>query len=176
MVVMGFDIASYKTGYFILDLENIRYKIGLIESKSKDQHERIRHLHSFSKKLFSAYEPAILIIEDCYLDEWRKHTNGTKKRGNVSTFKLLARCHGAVISATDDLIDIFYMQPTEHKELLTGMGNASKQSTIWQIQRKLNLVGIDDNMADAAALVIAYLVKRQQWDILEKIKQKYEVQ
>jgi Holliday junction resolvasome RuvABC endonuclease subunit len=71
-------------------------------------------------------------------------------------------------------MDIYYMTPNEHKELLTGIGNASKQSTIWMVQKKLGLVGIDDNQADAAALVLAYLVRRQQWNALEQIKLKYE--
>lgn len=173
MIIAGFDIASYKTGYFFLDIENINYKIGLIEAKGNNPFDRIRQIHTKSKSLLDKYNPDILIIESTYLDDWRKHKN-TKKRGNVDTLKILEKCHGAIISNTKDYQDINYMSPTEHKEALTGIGHAGKQATIWQIQKKLGIVGIDDNMGDAAALVFAYLVKRQQWDILDKIKNKYE--
>lgn len=173
MVICGLDIASYKTGYFFLDIENIQYKIGLIEAKGNNGFDRIRQIHQKSKSLLDKYNPDILVIESTYLDDWRKHKN-TKKRGSVDTLKILEKCHGAIISNTKDYMDIFYMAPSEHKETLTGMGNAGKQATIWSIQKKLGLIGIDDNMADAAALVFSYLVKKQQWPILEKIKNKYE--
>lgn len=174
MIIAGFDIASYKTGYFILDVENIRYKIGLIDVKGS-QEDRIRKLHHESKKIIKTYEPSIIILEDIYLDDWRKHANGkTKKRGNVDTFKILAKCHGAIISCTDELMDIFYLSPTEHKELLTGYGHADKRATIWSIQKKLGLSDLGNDEADAASLVLAYLMKRQQWHILEKLKNKYE--
>lgn len=173
MVICGLDIASYKTGYFFLDIENIQYKIGLIEAKGNNPFDRIRQIHKKSKELLDKYNPDILVIESTYLDDWRKHKN-TKKRGNIDTLKILEKVHGAIISNTKDYQDIIYMAPSEHKEALTGMGNAQKQSTIWQIQKKLGLVGIDDNQADAAALVLTFLVKRKQWDILEKIKRKYE--
>lgn len=173
MILIGLDIASYKTGYFILDVENIQYKIGLIEAKGNNAFDRIRQIHQKSKSLLDKYNPDIVIIESTYLDDWRKHKNG-KKRGNVDTLKILEKCHGAIISNTKDYMDIEYISPTEHKEALTGMGNAGKQSTIWTIQKRLNLIGIDDNMADAASLVLSFLVKRKQWDVLEKIKNKYE--
>lgn len=174
MIIIGLDIASYKTGYFILDIDNIRYKIGLIEAYGNNQFDRIRQIHYKSKKILETYKPDIIIIEDTYYDEWRKHKYGTKKRGNINTLKILEKCHGAIISNTDEFTDIFYMSPKEHKETLTGMGNASKQATIWSIQKKLGLVGLDDNQSDAAALVLSYLIKKEQWDILEKIKTKYE--
>jgi Holliday junction resolvasome RuvABC endonuclease subunit len=173
MVIGGFDIASYKTGYFFLDTEKINYKIGLIEAKGPNLYERIRHISNDSKSLLDKYNPDLLIIESTYLDDWRKNKKG-KKRGNIDTLKTLEKVHGAIIANTKNYMDIHYMTPTEHKEALTGMGNAGKQATIWSIQKKLGLVGIDDNMGDAAALVLTYLVKRKQWHILEKIKNKYE--
>lgn len=172
MILIGLDIASYKTGWFAMDIENIRFKIGLLEMTGSTE-DRIRTLHQKSKHLFKTYQPSMLIIETTYLDEQRKH-KFSKQRGNVNTLKILEKCQGSVISASDDLVDIYYMAPKEHKELLTGMGNASKQSTIWTIQKRLGLVDIDDNMADAAALVISHLVKKQQWDILEQFKSKFE--
>lgn len=174
MIIAGFDIASYKTGYFFLDIDAINFKTGLIQATGDSQFRRIRKIHNDSKQLLNKYNPDIIIIEDTYLDEVRKYTKGSRKRGNINTLKILEKCHGAIISNTKEYQDIFYMMPSEHKELLTGMGNAQKQSTIWVIQKKLGLVGIDDNQADAAALVLAYLVKKQAWDILEKIKTKYE--
>jgi Holliday junction resolvasome RuvABC endonuclease subunit len=174
MVIGGFDIASYKTGYFFLDTDKINYKIGLIEAKGPNLYERVRQISDKSKLLFDKYNPDLIIIESTYLDDWRKHKKGSKKRGNIDTLKTLEKCHGAIIANTKDFMDIKYMTPTEHKEALTGMGHAGKQSTIWTIQKKLNLVGIDDNMADSAALVLTYLVKKKQWHILEKIKNKYE--
>lgn len=174
MRLLGLDIASYKTGYFVLDIETINYKIGLIEAKGNNPFDRIRQMHNKSKELLDKYTPDILIIESTYLDDWRKHAKGTKKRGNIDTLKILEKVHGAIISNTKDYQDIVYMAPSEHKEALTGMGNAGKQATIWAIQKKLGLIGIDDNMSDAAALIFTFLIKRQQWEILEKIKKKYE--
>jgi Holliday junction resolvasome RuvABC endonuclease subunit len=173
MILLGLDIASYKTGFFVLDTENIQYKIGLLEAKGNNLFDRIRQLHNKSKILLNKYNPDIIIIESTYLDDWRKHKQ-TKKRGNINTLKILEKCHGAIISNTKDWQDIFYMSPSEHKETLTGMGHAGKQATIWTIQKKLGLTGIDDNMADAASLVLSYLVKQKQWHILEKLKNKYE--
>lgn len=173
MRIMGFDIASYKTGWFILDVDKIKFKIGLIDVKG-NLYERVRKIGYESKKLFKTYNPEIVLIEDTYLDQYRKHRRGTRKRGNINTLKTLEKCHGAVISNTNEYMDIYYINPSEHKKILTGIGNASKQSTIWQIQKKLNLINIDDNMADAAALVLSWLVKRKQWDILQAIKNKYE--
>lgn len=175
MILMGFDIASYKTGFFVLDTDNVRYKIGLIEAKGNNLYDRIRQINQKSKKVLDLYKPDIIIIEDTYFDDWRKKAKkGQKRRGSIDTLKILEKCHGAVISNTTDISDIMYMTPTEHKEALTGMGNAGKQSTIWSIQKKLGLVNVTDDEADAAALVLAYLVKQRQWHILEKLQNKYE--
>jgi Holliday junction resolvasome RuvABC endonuclease subunit len=173
MIISGWDVASYKTGVFFLDLENLKYKSILIDIKSPDLYERLRTFKEKVINLMDNYKPDLLIVESTYLDDWRKHKN-TKKRGNVNTLKILEKFHGALLSNTKNYMDIFYMTPNEHKELLTGMGNASKQSTIWMIQKKLGVSGWDDNQSDAAALVLSYLVKQQQWNILEQIKLKYE--
>lgn len=172
MILGGFDIASYHTGYFFLDTDNIKYKIGILEMNGS-QVDRVRQLHLQSKEILQAYAPDILIIEDTYYDEYRKHTNGTKKRGNINTLKILEKCHGAIISNTDEFTDIFYMRPSEHKQILTGLGSAQKKATIWAIQKKLGLSNLTDDEADAAALVFAYLTRKQQWDILEKINEKF---
>jgi Holliday junction resolvasome RuvABC endonuclease subunit len=173
MILSGWDVASYKTGVFFLDLETLKYKSILIDIRSNDLYVRLRAFKERTAKLLSTYNPDLLIVESTYLDEWRKHKN-TKKRGNVNTLKILEKFHGVLLANTEDYMDIHYMSPSEHKEALTGIGNASKQSTIWMVQKKLGLVNIDDNQGDAAALVLAYLVKRQQWDLLEKIKNMYE--
>lgn len=173
MIISGWDIASYKSGYFFLDTDSVNYKIGLIDVNG-NQYERIRKIGEKSKILLDKYEPDIIIIESTYLDDWRKHKKGSKKRGSVDTLKILEKCHGAFIANTSIYQDIFYMSPNEHKEALTGMGHAGKKATIWQIQKKLNLVDIDDNMSDAAALVFTWLIKKEQWNILEEIKKKYE--
>jgi Holliday junction resolvasome RuvABC endonuclease subunit len=173
---MGIDAASYKTGYFILDINNLKYKIGTIEAKGNDLYERLRQINQKTKAIVNIYNPDIVIIESTYLDEWRKHKNAGKKRGGVNTLKILEKVHGAIIAATPELTDIFYLNPSEHKEALTGMGNAQKQSTIWAIQKKLGIGTITDDEADAAALVLTYLIKRKQWDILELIKNKFETQ
>lgn len=172
MVIIGLDIASYKSGWFAMDIFNIKYKIGLMEMRGSTE-DRIRSLHQQAKKLFHAYNPSMLIIESTYLDEHRKHTNGTKKRGSVSTLKILEKCHGSVIAATDELMDILYMEPTEHKQLIAGIGNASKRATIWSIQKKLGLDVVGEDEADAAALVFAHLMKKGQWDILEQFNEKF---
>jgi crossover junction endodeoxyribonuclease RuvC len=172
---MGIDAASYKTGYFILDINNLKYKIGTIEAKGTDLYERLRQINQKAKVIINKYNPDIVIIESTYLDEWRKNKKG-KKRGNVNTLKILEKVHGSIIAATPELTDIFYVTPNEHKEALTGMGNAQKQSTIWSIQKKLGIGIISDDEADAAALVLTYLIKKKQWDILEALKNKYETQ
>ena len=173
MIIGGLDIASYKTGYFFLDIVNIKYKIGLIDAKGNDLYDRLRQINRESKKLFNTYDPELLIIESTYLDEKRKHKT-TKKRGSITTLKALEKTHGVILGNTKEYVDIKYMTPGEHKETLTGLGHAQKRMTIWAIQKKLGLVGIDDNMADAAALVFTHLIKNNQWDILEKIKENYE--
>lgn len=173
MIIGGLDIASYKTGYFFLDIVNIKYKIGLIEAKGNDVFDRLRQINRQSKKLLNAYDPEILIVESTFLDEKRKHKT-TKKRGSINTLKTLEKVHGVILGNTKEYVDIKYMTPGEHKETLTGLGHAQKKMTIWAIQKKLGLVGIDDNMADAAALVFTHLIKNNQWDILEKIKENYE--
>jgi Holliday junction resolvasome RuvABC endonuclease subunit len=172
MIIMGLDIASYKTGWFAMDIFEIRYKIGLMEMKGSTE-DRLRSIHQQAKKLFNTYNPSMLIIEATYLDEQRKHLNGTKKRGSISTLKILEKCHGAVIAATNELIDIHYMNPSEHKELITGIGHASKKATIWSIQKKLGLDIVGEDEADAASLVLAHLMQKQQWEILEQFNDKY---
>jgi Holliday junction resolvasome RuvABC endonuclease subunit len=173
MIIAGLDLASYKSGYFILDINSIKYKIDTIEARGNDPYERIRKINKEFKMLFDKYDPDIIIIEDTYLDSHRKKGNG-RKRGNLNTLKVLEKVHGAVISATPELADIFYLNASEHKEVLTGFGGASKQSTIWAVQKKLGVGKITDDEADAVALVLTYLVKRRQWHILEAIKNKYE--
>jgi Holliday junction resolvasome RuvABC endonuclease subunit len=172
MILLGLDIASYKTGFFIMDIENIRYKIGLIEAKGSLE-ERIRIIHKKFKKIYEDYQPSIIVIENTYLDEQRKHKFG-KKRGNLNTLKVLEKCHGAIISATDELTDIFYLNPSEHKEMMTGLGNADKKKTIWAIQKKLGLSNLGNDEADAAALIFTYLMKRERWEILKQFAKKYE--
>lgn len=173
MIISGWDVASYKTGVFFLDLDTLKFKSILVDIKSPDLYERLRLFNEKSGKLLINYNPDLLIVENTYLDDWRKHKN-TKKRGNVNTLKILEKFHGVLLGNTKDYMDIHYMNPSEHKETLTGMGNAQKQSTIWAVQKKLGLVNIDDNQADAAAMVLTYLVKKQQWDLLDKIKLMYE--
>lgn len=173
MILIGLDIASYKTGYFVLETNNLRYKIGTLEAKGNDLYDRIRQMHDKSKSLFNSYKPDIIVIENTFLDEYRKHQN-TRKRGNINTLKTLEKIHGAIIANTKDYMDIHYLNPSEHKTALTGMGNATKQSTIWAIQKKLGLTNVSDDEADAAALILTYLVKNNQWELLEKLKRKYE--
>jgi Holliday junction resolvasome RuvABC endonuclease subunit len=173
MIIIGLDIASYKTGWFAMDIYDIKFKIGLMQMSGSTE-DRIRSLYQQSKVLFDKYEPSMLIIESTYLDEHNKHIKGpTKKRGSVNTLKILEKCHGAVIAATNELIDIHYMTPTEHKELITGMGSASKRATVWSIQKKLGLDLVGEDEADAASLVFAHLMKRQQWNILEDFNTKF---
>lgn len=172
MILIGCDLASYKSGIFILDIENIKFKSILLDIKGT-QEERIRKIHIESKKIFNKYNPDIIIIESTYLDSWDKHKKGTKKRGNINTLKILEKCHGAVISATNDLSDIFYMEPTVHKELVAGIGNADKKATIWSVQKILGKT-LSSDESDAAALVLAYLIKKQQWEILDNIKNKFK--
>lgn len=175
MVLIGLDVASYKTGFFVLDIETIQYKIGTIEAKGNNPYDRIRQIHNKSKSLLEKYNPDIIIIESTYLDSWNNHKKGkSRKRGNVDTLKILEKVHGAIISNTKDWQDIVYLPPSEHKLTLTGMGNATKQSTIWAIQKKLGVGNISDDEGDAAALVLTFLVKRKQWEVLEKIKNKYQ--
>jgi Holliday junction resolvasome RuvABC endonuclease subunit len=71
-------------------------------------------------------------------------------------------------------MDIHYIPPSEHKEALTGIGHADKQATIYMVQKKLGLVNMGNDEADAAALVLTWLIKKRQWEILNKIKEKYE--
>lgn len=168
IVIIGLDIASYKTGYAVFDLENIRFKLGLMEMNGSME-DRVRSLHYQAKSLFNTYNPAMAIVESTYLDEHRKHKVGfSKKRGNLDTLKILEKCHGAVISASDDFIDFVYMKPSEHKELIAGMGNASKKASIWAIQKKLGVGVIGDDEADAASLVLAHLMKKEQWATIAK--------
>lgn len=173
MILGGFDVASYKTGVFFLDTETIKFKSILIDIKSPDLYERLRVFKERTENILEIYKPDLLIIESTYLDEYRKHKQ-TKKRGNLNTLKILEKFHGVLLSNTKNYMDVHYMSPSEHKETLTGLGNASKRSTIWAVQKKLGVTGWDDNVSDAAALVLSYLVKRQQWDIMEAIKNKYE--
>jgi Holliday junction resolvasome RuvABC endonuclease subunit len=173
MILSGWDIASYKSGVFFLDLETVKFKSILIDIKSQDLYERLRLFKERTTKLLELYTPDLLVVESTYLDDWRKHKN-TKKRGNVNTLKILEKFHGVLLANTKDYMDIHYMAPSEHKEALTGIGNAGKQATIYSVQRILGLVDMGSDEADAAALAIAYLVKHKQWDILEKIKQKYK--
>lgn len=173
MIISGWDVASYKTGVFFLDTESIKFKSLLINIKSPDIYVRLRKFKEETGVLLDKYQPDLMIVENTYLDDWRKHKN-TKKRGNVNTLKTLEKFHGVLLANTKDYMDIHYMNPSEHKETLTGMGNAGKQATIWIIQKKLGLTNMGDDEADAAAMVLSWLVKKQQWEILEKIKNKYE--
>lgn len=173
MILSGWDVASYKTGVFFLDLETLKFKSLLINIKSPDLYERLRLFKDKTNNFLELYKPDLLIVESTFLDEWRKHKN-TKKRGNVNTLKVLEKFHGVLLSNTKDFMDIHYMSPSEHKESLTGIGHAGKQATVYMVQKKLGLVNMGEDEADAAALVLSYLIKRQQWDILDKIKNKYE--
>lgn len=173
MILSGWDVASYKTGVFFLDLETLKFKSILVDVKSPDLYERLRIFKDRVIKLLDMYKPDLLIVESTYLDDWRKHKN-TKKRGNVNTLKILEKFHGVLLSNTQDYMDIHYMSPSEHKESLTGIGHAGKQATVYMVQKKLGLVNMGEDEADAAALVLSYLIKRKQWDVLEKIKLKYE--
>lgn len=173
VILIGFDIASHKSGYFMLNLSTLEFDIGKIDARG-ELYERIRQIHHKAKAIVTKYPPDIVIIEDTFLDTHRKNGEHGKKRGNVNTLKILEKAHGAIISATPELTDIFYILPKEHKLALTGFGSASKQSTIWSIQKKLGVGEITDDEADAAALVLTYLVKRKQWDVLEALKKKYE--
>lgn len=173
MILAGFDVASYKTGVFFLDTETIKFKSLLINIKDNDVYERLREFKKQTSNLLDKYNPDILVVESTFLDEYRKHKQ-TKKRGNVNTLKILEKFHGVLLSNTKNYMDIHYMAPSEHKEALTGIGHADKQATIYMVQKKLGLVNMGNDEADAAALVLTWLIKRKQWNILEKIKEKYE--
>lgn len=174
MLLMGCDLASYKSGIFVLDTEKILFKSTLIHVKNPDMYVRIREFKDKVSKLLELYKPDLIIIESTFLDEFRKYKQ-TKKRGNVNTLKTLEKFHGAFLSQTKDYMDIHYMSPGEHKTAMTGIGHAGKQATIYSVQRKLGLVNMGEDEADAAALVLSYLIQKKQWDILEAIKDKYEV-
>jgi Holliday junction resolvasome RuvABC endonuclease subunit len=173
MILSGWDIASYKSGVFFLDTETIKFKSLLINIKDNDVFERLREFKKQTSSLLDKYNPDILVVESTYLDEYRKHKQ-TKKRGNLNTLKILEKFHGVLLSNTKNYMDIHYIPPSEHKEALTGIGHADKQATIYMVQKKLGLVNMGNDEADAAALVLTWLIKKRQWEILNKIKEKYE--
>lgn len=171
MILMGADLASYKTGLFFLDTDKIVFKSSTLHVKNPDTFQRIRDFREKTEKVLELYKPDLIIVESTYLDKANKKG---KKRGSVQTLKTLEKFHGAFLAQTKPFSDIHYMAPSEHKETLTGMGNAIKQSTIWEVQRRLGITNMTDDEADAAALVLTYLVKMKQWDILDKIKEKFQ--
>ena len=149
MIILGIDPGTTRIGYAIIDkknggaLEILAY--GCLESKSKEQKDRLGEISGLISDLISKYRPEALAIEKLFFSK------------NVKTALSVAEARGVIINSANSLsLDICEFTPLEVKVAVTGYGKAEKNQVRQMVCRILKLTEIPklDDTSDALAIAL----------------------
>jgi len=149
MIILGIDPGTTRIGYAIIDKKDadtlVILTYGCLETKNKEQKDRLSEISVFVADLISKYRPEILAIEKLFFTK------------NAKTAFTVSEARGVIIDrANSQNIRIFDFTPPEVKLAVAGYGKAEKDQVrkmpcrILKIEKPPKL----DDASDALAIAI----------------------
>ncbi|MFH1749878.1 MAG: crossover junction endodeoxyribonuclease RuvC [bacterium] len=150
MKILGVDPGTARLGWGVLEYTDNKFKVwgcGCIQTKSTQADaERLFYISEKLEKIIKKYKPEIVAVEELFFSK------------NIKTAISVAQARGVILSiAYKHNLEIKEYKPTQVKQAVTGVGNASKEQVQKMVQIVLNLKQIPklDDTADALACAIA---------------------
>jgi crossover junction endodeoxyribonuclease RuvC len=152
MRILGIDPALKITGYGIIDIDRLGFKLikagAVITQYKQILPQRLEKIYETILKLINAYKPEVMVLEKIYV-----HYQ------HPTTAYILGQARGIIcLACAKANIPLVEYAATQVKKAIVGRGLASKH----QIQRMvMSLLNLKDSpkytdVTDALALAIAY--------------------
>ncbi|MCX6813893.1 MAG: crossover junction endodeoxyribonuclease RuvC [Candidatus Azambacteria bacterium] len=149
MIIMGIDTGTTRVGYAVIEkinADNLNLlTCGCLESKNKEQKDRLKDISGLVSDLILKYRPEILAIEKLFFIK------------NAKTAFTVSEARGVIINNANSLnLKIFDFTPLEVKLAITGYGKAEKEQVrkmvcrILKLEKKPRL----DDTSDALAIAL----------------------
>ncbi len=149
MIILGIDPGTTRVGYAVIkkkDSYNLNLlTYGCLETKSKEQKDRLREISDLISDLILKYHPEVLAIEKLFFTK------------NAKTALAVAEARGVIINSADSLnLNIREFTPLEVKVAVTGYGKAEKEQVKKMACRILKLEKMPkfDDTSDALAIAL----------------------
>jgi len=149
MIILGIDPGTTRIGYAVIekkDNNHLNVLIhGCLESKNKEQKDRLKEISDLISDLILKYRPEILAIEKLFFTK------------NTKTALAVAEARGVIINSANSLdLNICEFTPLEIKVAITGYGKAEKEQVKKMVCRILKLEKMPelDDTSDALAIAI----------------------
>ena len=149
MIILGIDPGTTRIGYAVIekkDSDNLNLlTCGCLESKNKEQKDRLKEISDLISGLILEYHPKILAIEKLFFTK------------NAKTALAVAEARGVIINSANSLnLNIREFTPLEVKVAITGYGKAEKEQVKKMACRILKLEKMPkiDDTSDALAIAL----------------------
>jgi len=147
MIILGIDPGTTRIGYAVIekkDSDNLNLlTCGCLESKNKEQKDRLKEISDLILDLILKYRPEVLAIEKLFFTK------------NAKTALAVAEARGVIINSANSL-NIREFTPLEIKVAITGYGKAEKEQVKKMACRILKLEKMPkiDDTSDALAIAL----------------------
>jgi len=147
MIILGIDPGTTRIGYAVIekkDSDNLNLlTCGCLESKNKEQKDRLKEISDLILDLILKYRPEVLGIEKLFFTK------------NAKTALAVAEARGVIINSANSL-NIREFTPLEIKVAITGYGKAEKEQVKKMACRILKLEKMPkiDDTSDALAIAL----------------------
>ena len=147
MIILGIDPGTTRIGYAVIekkDSDNLNLlTYGCLESKNKEQKDRLKEISDLILDLILKYRPEVLAIEKLFFTK------------NAKTALAVAEARGVIINSANSL-NIREFTPLEIKVAITGYGKAEKEQVKKMACRILKLEKMPkiDDTSDALAIAL----------------------
>ena len=149
MIILGIDPGTTRIGYAVIekkDSDNLNLlTCGCLESKNKEQKDRLKEISDLILDLILKYRPEVLAIEKLFFTK------------NAKTALAVAEARGVIINSANSLtLNVREFTPLEVKVAITGYGKAEKDQVRKMVCRILKLEKIPklDDTSDALAIAL----------------------
>ena len=149
MIILGIDPGTVRVGYAVIekkDSDNLNIlACGCLESKNKEQKDRLGEISGLVSDLISKHNPKVLAIEKLFFTK------------NAKTALAVAEARGVIINSASSLgLGVREFTPLEVKAAVTGYGKAEKEQVKKMVCRILNLENMPkiDDTSDALAIAL----------------------
>jgi len=149
MIILGIDPGTTRVGYAVIekkDSDNLNLlTCGCLESKNKEQKDRLKEISDLISDLILKYRPEVLAIEKLFFTK------------NAKTALSVAEARGVIINSANSLtLNVREFTPLEVKVAITGYGKAEKDQVRKMVCRILKLEKIPklDDTSDALAIAL----------------------
>lgn len=161
--VLGLDPGSRITGYGLVQCTNDRFECieaGAIALNQADFPSRLAELQTQLEAIYRRLEPQIVVVERIFLG---KNVDSAFKLGHARGICLALAQRGQA--------QVFEYAARKVKKVITGSGDAAKETVAMMVMRQLNLknkVAVD--ASDALALALAHFSLKNEREIQQRLE------